>query len=368
MKRAILSIFASACLASIITPATGVTRYKITDLIMPDTIYSKCFGVNEAGQAVGLMETEVSRWAFFYDNGEFHNLGTLGGSMSTATSINNNGQIAGYAQISVTNKAHAFLWEDGVMSDLGTLGGDGSYAWGINDSGQVAGQSWLQVAGTTRVHSFLYDNGVMQDLGTLPGDNTSEAYAINELGQIIGQSWVIYGRESAFLWSDGVMSDLGTLGGSDSEAWGINDRGQIVGIADDDQEDEMPFLWLPQDAYGLSAGMHNLDTLGATNGRAQGINNRGQVVGRVTVDGRRVAFIWEDGVMYNLNDLVDDDRGWRLEFANQISDSGYIVGFGHLGLGREKAFLLTPIPEPATTSLFVVGAALIAFRRKKAYQ
>ena len=59
-------------------------------------------------------------------------LGTLGGSSSYATCINNSGQIAGEAD--TTNTTHAFLFSGGNMTDLGTLNGGESQATSINNS------------------------------------------------------------------------------------------------------------------------------------------------------------------------------------------------------------------------------------------
>ena len=50
-----------------------------------------------------------------------------------------------------------------TVTDLGTLGGTFSSAGGLNNKALVAGLSTL--AGDTAVHAFLWQNGVMTDLG-----------------------------------------------------------------------------------------------------------------------------------------------------------------------------------------------------------
>jgi probable HAF family extracellular repeat protein len=219
-------------------------------------------------------------------------LGTLGGSYSSATDINDSGQVVGWST-TTSGQSHAFLYSDGQMQDLGTLGGYESRATGINDSGQVVGQT--DVSSGER-HAFLYSGGQMQDLGTLPGDNTSEARGINASGQVVGYSDV--GREDrphAFLYSDGQMQDLGTLNGSDTAANGINDSGQIVG-------------W----SYFR-------------------------------------AFVYSDGQMQDLNELIPPDSGWLPEEAKAINTSGQIVGTGEIN-GRQRAFLATPNQAPRVMS------------------
>ena len=67
--------------------------------------------------------------------------GTLGGTFSRATALNNSGQVVGFSADAV-GEGHAFLWDPrSGMVDLGTLGGSSSAAFGINDRGQVVGVS-----------------------------------------------------------------------------------------------------------------------------------------------------------------------------------------------------------------------------------
>jgi probable HAF family extracellular repeat protein len=88
-------------------------------------------------------------------------LGTLGGSSSSAIGMNSTGQVVGYSQIAGDRTTHAFLSSGGVMHDLGTLGGSNSCAFDINDSGQAVGESDMA---TGAIHAFLYSSGVMHDL------------------------------------------------------------------------------------------------------------------------------------------------------------------------------------------------------------
>ena len=111
------------------------------------------------------------------------------------------------------------------------------------------------------------------------------------------------------------------------------------------------------------------DLPGARGSVAYGINNDGDVVGQENgaVSGINHALLWEDGSVYDLNDLLDaSGAGWTLVNAFDINDSGQIVGYGFDPSGQTRAFLLNEIPEPTPRSL--VAAALIgiaASRRRR---
>ncbi|SRR5258708_6394574 len=119
-------------------------------------------------------------------------LGTIGGNLSNAFGINDAGQVVGMSYVTKQNGlTHAFLWSASTgLQDLGTLpGGNSSSANAINNLGQVVGCSTISTNNTVPGHAFLWTpSGGMQDLGTLGGGSC--ATGINDAGQVIGISTV----------------------------------------------------------------------------------------------------------------------------------------------------------------------------------
>lgn len=321
----------------------GAQHYGITDLgLLPNGYLTEARAINARRQIVGTSEAPLR--GFFWEKGDLQDIGTLGGSLAVAFGINDRSEIVGASMLPGDEILHAFIWRAGEFRDLGTLAdGTQSIGFAINNRGQVVG-----VADTgADVHTFLWHQSTgMLDLGplSLGGDpDMTRPRAINNQGQIVGVARDEGTNNRAFLWDDGVMIALGGLGGAWSDAYDINQRGEIVGVASTPDE-------LASYAIRWSNGEAEfLGTLGRWSA-ARAINNRGEIVGLTDSRGYTHAFVWRDGLLQDLNDLVPAKSGWRLFVANDISNSGHIVGIGHIN-EEWHAFLLTPVRRHAAAQL-----------------
>jgi probable HAF family extracellular repeat protein len=321
---------------------------------------AQAFGLNAAGDAAGSATN-----AFGY-NHAFSNFGsgirdlTLnnGASEGSAQAINSSGQIAGTQYIN--GQAVATVWTNGSAQ---SIAGPGSYGTGINDSGIVTG-----LLGNG--HMFMESGGVVTDLGTAAGGGWSSGYGINTSGEIAGYGQISPGIFRAFVWTPTTgYVVLDTLGGTNSYAMAINDAGQAAGNSQTGSGVSHAVLW-------SNGTVQDLGSLG-TSSYAYGINDSGEVVGYSYVNGEMHAFLYKNGVMLDLNSLIDPSSGWVLNAAYAINASGQIAGTGIFN-GVAQAFLLDPLaadsrpqfsffaplnnvatPEPGTWVLAAIGLGLI---------
>ena len=331
--------------------ALGEPIYTIIDLGVAGVGAN---GLNNAGDVAGNLPSSSCAGLSFcgfirYSNGQTTILGALpGGTNSTATAINDAGQVVG------ASGTMPFLYSNGQMTSLDLLpGADHGVAFAINNGGQAVGYS----RGSTGSYAMLWSNGQMTSFG-MPGDLTG-ATDINDSGEVVGGS----AFRGAFLYSNGQITWLGTM----IALVAINNGSQAVGAGGPNNT--------AQAVLYSNGQMTSLGTLpGDTTSLARNINNEGQVVGVSELlnnqNNPERAFLYSSGTMYDLNDLIVDGSGWTLETAWDINDSSQIIGNGTFN-NQSHSFLLTPVqsavPEPASiilcTTALIVGLAFVRGRR-----
>jgi probable HAF family extracellular repeat protein len=284
--------------------------------------------------------------------------------------LNNSGVIVGESDNSVSR---AFRWDpiNGMVGLTGLAGdNDRGVATGINDAGVIVGFS----SNGNVIRPARWVNGIAQDLGSLDGVNTrlGRAWSINENGVVVGVSSTgIAGVSSkATMWREGNIINLGAWqANSYSEARSVNNLDTAVGTASNGTTASGTSIqratrWEIVDG---SPVLTDLGSLGLTFSEARSINDLGQIVGFATnISGfAQRAFLWENGVLVDLNDWIDPSLGWTLRSAESINNRGDIVGWGTFG-GQTRAYMLiNTVPEPSASLLLAVGGVILARRRRR---
>jgi probable HAF family extracellular repeat protein len=372
MKSRFLMCFAAITLLAAMTVPVRLAaqehktehrRYKVIDLGTLGGTFSEPHGINNEDWVAGFANLKGNQngHAFLWRHGHKTDLGTLGGPNSLAWVPGEEGKIPGQAETSTPDPLGEdycgfgtnlvclpFVWQNGVMTPLPTLGGDNGVASEINARGQVAGQAETALHDPTcippqvlQTEAVIWRNGVIQkQLQPFPGDSDAIAAGINDEGQATGISGTCSAILHGVVWGRDTVTDVGNLGGSITAPIDINNPSQVVGFATlPGDTSQHAFLWTKH------GGMRDLGTLpGDTDSSTESINNRGQVAGVSFTSVSSRAFLWQNGVMKDLNTLTCPGSIF-LANALGINDQGEIIGDTVTSAGDVHAYLASPTDD-----------------------
>ena len=379
-----------ACFSNAVAQAS----YKIADLGTNNSKdnFSMAMGLNNQGWAENMdgsvnppinnLFTTVSRGrAVININGHNIDLGTLGkpdaNSWINWGGINDRGQAVGMSETSTPDPdgedvcgfgtqltCVPFLWREGHMSALPTLGGNNGQASAINARGEVAGYAETPVVDPgcppyKTTLAVLWEKGHAQPLPTVGSDLDGEAFGINDQGQAVGYSGSCIAATHAVMWKNNTAYVLQDLKGTRSNvAYVINNRGQIAGkVRSADDSHYVAAFWQPDGALTTHEPLPgDLDAF------ATGINNHGQVVGNDFDSSFNWShgFIWQNGVMTDVNTLIPADSNLFVISASNINERGQISGMATVLTGPHAgdihAYLATPTDQDLGPSVADVVA------------
>jgi probable HAF family extracellular repeat protein len=218
----------------------------------------------------------------------------------------------------------------------------GGVAFDASRSGVVVGAVVNDLLGRQFPAVWTSPGGPGRLLRGLRGISDGTAFAINERGRVAG----IAGG-AAVIW-DGIRRAprrIGTLpGGILGELVALNDLGDAAGRTSFPDGTTEAMLWLSPERR--LAGLGFLD--GAYS-FAYGVNGARQVVGTASAGEAVHAFLWEAGVMRDLNDLVASSSGPFLHLSSAVAIDE---------AGRIAAEAVVPTPSGSATRAAILVPAV----------
>ena len=340
-----------------------------------DAVVGVAYGINDLGRnvvgqanniCVGTNPARAFK-RFLNSPAAIVDLGALGGCLSRAWAVRNNGSAVGFAYtfgpVGVEWPRPVIFQPVGSNINLPTVGGfqsDEGEAFDLDNNARIVGESEIS-PGVFRA-SYWFESGpdlweVVINLGTLPNGSESSARGKNNNNDIVGWSFDAGGIRRAVIWEPIVpdttwlISELPTLGG-DSFAYDINDSKVIVGWSETAGEQHAVSWEFVNSQWEITV----LATLGGNKSEAHAVNTGGDIVGmsRTGSVGTDRAALWTtDGVVHDLNVRrcryvnLDLSENWAIEWAWDINDAGDIAGYGHRDVAppiqRQRPFLMRPI-------------------------
>ena len=270
--------------------------------------------------------------------------------------INDSGVIGGF-----DNSSGFTLTLPNNFTNQNFPGSTSSMVTGINAAGDTSG-IYMDAAGNTHGYTDIggtfktVDNPLSavfnQALGINNSDETVGYYAPTQAGQP---------GDIAYSQTGGTFTDINHLlpTNFNSQAVGINSDSTpwIVGFYQPDAALATSFGFVDEDGT-----IQTIDPFGSTFTQALGVNDLGEIVGFYTdADGIQHGYIDNGGLFTSF-----DPPGSASTTINGLNDKGDIVGFYTTPNDSVVGFVGTPVPEPSTWAMMLLGFAgfgLLGYRK-----
>ena len=391
-KTKFAALVSAMCFSSVVGAAD---LYEVIDLGPIESSFSEAFSINDSNTVVGTANgDDFLNRAYMYQNGQAEFLSYIPYSFdigeityeghSLAFDINNLDVIVGSSGevVSITEivdgeeETTDYTIDSAVVFDqlnqsyiripkVETIIPRDSKALAVNDNNLAVG--YVNVDNTdedtssiflTRGFFYNIDNETLTIIDPINTEQPNNLVLrdINESGTAVGITSDIVDERGVTqvlvvdVSNPDVVEIKEIFGGAQQHSWAINDSNKIVGKALD--EDNRAFHGFVYDSSTQTA-----TSLGFLNENSQfseafDINNSDQIVGMSQFQNSPSvvyhAFLYENGVMRDLNKLIGCNSEWILNEARSINDfdsgfnSGVITGAGLLN-GEKRAFMLMPV-------------------------
>ena len=229
--------------------------YSYQTLNITGSTTSLAYGINDAGQIVGVSQYGGSAYlGFLYSGGLSTAINYPGAAGTIPFAINNSGTIVGYYQppgdvgflrstggtytsITAADNVVTGINDQGdfvgtnLSTDSGFVSKNGSLqsfqikefsttAWGINNSGQISGTA----GNGPDDFAFLLTNGSVETI-MVPGSQASIGYAVNNSGEVAGWYYTpaALDTQRGFVFTRSEYQLIDYPGATGTEVFGIND-------------------------------------------------------------------------------------------------------------------------------------------------
>ena len=339
MRFIVAILVAFVCVVSV-----SAQQFYVPVSLGPSGVYVVPNDINNLGQIVGTYYPQSqggTARAFMYDfqTGIFGDLGVPEGwSHSLANAINDESQIVGTLG---GDSPTAVIWN---QNQVEIVGGNTRSGNDINNQGMIVGD-------TSDLKGFYYTDSKIYSIGSLPPTSSysgpySSATAVNNMGQIGGTSRGVgfyFDSTVAVIYENEQLINLGTSPNDPrrfNTITGINDFGQAV-VSGSIPGTRIGYLYDYNSSSWTSLGSLGGDTYPSA------INNNEVIVGvgkTSSTSSRSYGFMWQDGDIRKINDLLIPGTSSDVNYAYSINDPGQVVGTGEIN-GQSSAVILQPVMQ-----------------------